>query len=90
MPSFAACTKLAERIVELSIRLATRSGPGLRTRALILVILVAVLAAQGAGYRPATAILLVLAAGLAGSRAAREFIAGGISAPPGSKGRPPA
>jgi hypothetical protein len=75
--------------VELSVRLVTRPRPGIRTKVLVLVIIiVTVLMVWSTGQEPVTAISLVLGAGLAGAQVARALIAGGSSAPPGRESRP--
>ena len=69
--------------MELCVRLVTRSRPGMRTKVVILVIvIVAVLLAWSLGHEPVTAISLVLGAGLAGAQVARALMAGGATARP--------
>jgi hypothetical protein len=68
--------------VELSVRLVTRPWPGIRTKVLVLVIIiVTVLVVWATGQEPVMAISLVLGAGLAGARVARALMAGGASVP---------
>lgn len=91
MPSFAACSHLTERRVELSVRLVTRPRPGTRTKVVVLVIIiVAVLVAWGMGREPVTAVSLVLGAGLAGAQVARALIPGRVPARPEAESGPPA
>ena len=66
--------KLAERRMELNIKLVTRPLPGIWARVLVLVVfIVIVLVIWRIGYGP-TAIPLVLSAGLVGAQVARALL----------------
>jgi hypothetical protein len=67
--------------VELSIRVVTWPEHSLRSRGIVLIIvIIAVFVAWETGCEPVTAISLVLGAGLVGAHVARALIAGGGSA----------
>lgn len=72
--------------MELCVRLVTRPRPGLRTKVVVLVIIiVAVLTVWGTGQEPVMAVSLVLGAGLAGARVARALTARASVWPPRGK-----
>jgi hypothetical protein len=84
LPPSAACSKLTERRVELSIRVVTRPVPGIRPRVVIYVIIIVIAAAlvDWAGQELATVISLIAGTGLVGGQLAPVLVERGPAGQP--------